>query len=138
VSFASLYELWPDPSKDDDDPTRWLWSATIITTDAHGPVGEIHDRTPLILPSHRIDAWLDPTLTDTAAVKKLLTGITVPALGTSGPSPPQVTGSTSIIQAGPTPRRQRRPVAAARPDGMNGTTSGSCRESSFSTEQQPR
>ena len=44
------------------------------------PAGEIHDRTPVVLPADRIDAWLDPTLTETAAVKKLLSGITVPAL----------------------------------------------------------
>jgi putative SOS response-associated peptidase YedK len=80
LSFAGLYELWPDPTKDDDDPAKWLWTATIITTDAHGPAGEIHDRTPVILPGDRVDAWLDPTLTETAAVKKLLSGITVPAL----------------------------------------------------------
>lgn len=57
-----------------------MWTATIITTDVHGPAGEIHDRTPVILPADRIDAWLDSTLTETAAVKKLLSGITVPAL----------------------------------------------------------
>ena len=32
LSFAGLYELWQDKSKDEDDPDRWLWSATIITT----------------------------------------------------------------------------------------------------------
>ncbi|PZS25887.1 MAG: DUF159 family protein [Pseudonocardiales bacterium] len=75
LSFAALYELWPDPTKDDDDPLRWVWSTTIVTTDATGPAGEIHDRTPLILPSERIDAWLDPTLTDPARIQTLLTGI---------------------------------------------------------------
>ena len=34
----------------------------------------------MILPADRIDAWLNPKITDTAAVKKLLAGITVPAL----------------------------------------------------------
>jgi len=29
------------PAKAEDDPDRWLWSATIITTDASGPAGEI-------------------------------------------------------------------------------------------------
>jgi putative SOS response-associated peptidase YedK len=41
LSLAGLYEWWPDASKDEDDPDRWLWSAVIITTDATGPAGEI-------------------------------------------------------------------------------------------------
>jgi hypothetical protein len=41
LSFAGLYEWWPDPSKTKDDPDRWLWAAVIITTDAIGPAGEI-------------------------------------------------------------------------------------------------
>jgi putative SOS response-associated peptidase YedK len=40
LSFAGLYELWPDPDKDKDDPDRWLWTAVIITTDATRPAGE--------------------------------------------------------------------------------------------------
>jgi putative SOS response-associated peptidase YedK len=31
LSFAGLYELWPDPANDPDDPDRWLWSPAIIT-----------------------------------------------------------------------------------------------------------
>jgi putative SOS response-associated peptidase YedK len=75
LSFAGLYELWPDPAKAEDDPDRWLWSATIITTDATGPAGEIHDRTPLVLPRDRVDAWLDPAITEPDQVRKLLTGV---------------------------------------------------------------
>jgi putative SOS response-associated peptidase YedK len=80
LSFAGLYEWWPDPAKDKDDPERWLWSAVIITTDAHGPAGEIHDRTPVMLPADRIDAWLDPARTDNRAVGEVLAGIEPPAL----------------------------------------------------------
>lgn len=80
LSFAGLYALWPDPARDNDDPDRWMWSATIITTDAHGPAGEIHDRTPLILPRERVDAWLDPTMTDTDQAQQSLTGIDVAPL----------------------------------------------------------
>jgi putative SOS response-associated peptidase YedK len=75
LSFAGLYEIWQDPAKDDDDPGRLLWSATIITSAAKGSAGEMFDRAPVILPADRIDAWLDPGLTDTAAAQKLLTGI---------------------------------------------------------------
>lgn len=75
LSLAGLYELWADPSLDKDDPERWLRTVTIITTDATGPAGEIHDRTPLILPIQRVDAWLDPQLTHPDKVRALLTGI---------------------------------------------------------------
>jgi hypothetical protein len=37
--------------------------------------GVMNDRTPVILPPERIDAWLDPGLTDKTEVQKLITGI---------------------------------------------------------------
>ena len=80
LSFAGLYEWWPDPSKAEDDPDRWLWSAVIVTTDATGPAGEIHDRTPLILPAERIDAWLDPHVVDPDKIVQVLTGVQGPPL----------------------------------------------------------
>jgi putative SOS response-associated peptidase YedK len=75
LSFAGLYELWRNPDKSEDDPNRWLWTATIITTQATGAAGEIHERTPLILPRNRVDDWLDPNLTDPDQIKPLLAGI---------------------------------------------------------------
>lgn len=81
LSFAGVYELWPDPAKAGDDPDRWLWSAAILTCASEGPAGEIHDRTPVILPRDRVDAWLDPALTDPAAIADVLTGIHPPLLG---------------------------------------------------------
>jgi putative SOS response-associated peptidase YedK len=89
LPFAGLYELWRDPTKDADDPDRWLFTVTIVTTEARGPLGEIHDRTPLILPTDRIDAWLDPTLTDPDRVGALLAGISVGNLE-ARPVPPLV------------------------------------------------
>jgi putative SOS response-associated peptidase YedK len=80
LSLAGLYELWPDPGKAEDDPDRWLWTATVVTTQATGPLGEIHDRAPLILPPDRIDAWLDPALTDPEKVARVLAGLQVTGL----------------------------------------------------------
>jgi putative SOS response-associated peptidase YedK len=37
--------------------------------------GVMNDRTPVILPPDRIDAWLDPNLTDKHAAQKLISGI---------------------------------------------------------------
>ncbi len=67
------------PSKAEDDPDRWLWTAVIITTDATGPAGEIHDR-PLIVPRDRIDPWLDPRLTDPDKITEVLKGVQAPPM----------------------------------------------------------
>ena len=60
LAMAGLYELWRDPTKADDDPARWLWTCTVITTEAEDDLGRIHDRMPLMLTPDRYDAWLDP------------------------------------------------------------------------------
>ena len=60
LAMAGLYELWRDPTKADDDPDRWRWTCTVITTDAEDDLGRIHDRMPLMLTPDRYDAWLDP------------------------------------------------------------------------------
>ncbi|MEU0316833.1 SOS response-associated peptidase [Nocardioides sp. NPDC006273] len=61
LAMAGLYELWPDPAKAEDDPGRWLWSCTVITTEAEDSLGRIHDRMPLMVERERWDEWLDPT-----------------------------------------------------------------------------
>jgi putative SOS response-associated peptidase YedK len=61
LAMAGLYELWPDPAKAEDDPGRWLWSCTVITTEAEDSLGRIHDRMPLMVERERWDQWLDPT-----------------------------------------------------------------------------
>lgn len=61
LAMAGLYELWRDPDKADDDPARWRWTTTILTTTAEDSLGHIHDRMPLMLTPDRYDAWLDPT-----------------------------------------------------------------------------
>ena len=59
--LAGLYEWWRDKTKADDDPGRWLLSFTILTRDAVGRLGSIHDRMPLFIYADHADAWLDPT-----------------------------------------------------------------------------
>ena len=44
----------------DDDPARWVLSATILTQDAEGPLAALHDRMPVILAEEWWDQWLDP------------------------------------------------------------------------------
>lgn len=60
LAFAGLYSWWRNPALDDDDPARWVLSATILTQDAEGPVAALHDRMPVILAEEWWDQWLDP------------------------------------------------------------------------------
>ncbi|WP_035875476.1 SOS response-associated peptidase [Cryobacterium sp. MLB-32] len=60
LAFAGLYSWWRNPSLADDDPARWVLSATILTADAQGPLSAIHDRIPVALPEETWDQWLDP------------------------------------------------------------------------------
>jgi putative SOS response-associated peptidase YedK len=60
LAMAGLYEIWRDPTKAEDDPTRFLWTCTVLTTSAEDSLGHIHDRMPLMLTPDRYDEWLDP------------------------------------------------------------------------------
>ena len=80
LAMAGLYELWPDPSLDDDDPNKWFWSTTVLTTTATDTLGHIHDRSPVVVPDDLWSAWLDPGLTDLAGVADLLQSIPEPHL----------------------------------------------------------
>jgi len=65
IALAGLWEYW----KPKDDPQGQelasqypdgLVTAAVITTDAVGPLAQVHDRMPLVLPPSAWDAWLDP------------------------------------------------------------------------------
>ncbi|MGO4589680.1 SOS response-associated peptidase family protein [Paenarthrobacter sp. 2TAF44] len=66
LGFAGLYEFWPDPELEEDDPNRWLLSCTVLTTTTQDALGHVHDRSPVIVPRDRFAEWLDPNLTDKA------------------------------------------------------------------------
>ncbi len=61
LAMAGLYEIWRDPARADDDPDRFRWTSTVITTQAEDAVGHIHDRMPLMVEPDRWSDWLDPT-----------------------------------------------------------------------------
>lgn len=68
LGFAGLYSWWADRSQPEDDPARWLLTATIITSDAVPHLAGIHDRQPVILPEDHWLAWLDPATTGDQAL----------------------------------------------------------------------
>lgn len=55
-AMAGLWEFWSDPVTDEP-----LKTFTVLTTEANGVVGGIHDRMPVILDPPAFDLWLDPT-----------------------------------------------------------------------------
>lgn len=70
MAMAGLYELWRSPDGE------WIWSCTVITTEATDDLGRIHDRMPMVVEPERWDAWLDPARTRPDEVMGLL----VPAM----------------------------------------------------------
>lgn len=72
LAMAGLYEIWRDPDLPDDDPDRFRWTCTVITTSAEDEVGHIHDRMPLMVEPERWAEWLDPTPRDKADLLSLL------------------------------------------------------------------
>src|SRR5215469_11905304 len=75
LCFAGIYELWRDGSVPSDHEDAWLWTASIITTDAADEIGRIHDRTPMVIPAESWADWLDPANND----KELLLATMLPA-----------------------------------------------------------
>ncbi len=75
LAMAGLYEIWRDPTRSDDDPERFRWTCTVLTTEAEDSVGHIHDRMPMMVEPERWSDWLDPTV----STKDDLLGLLVPA-----------------------------------------------------------
>jgi putative SOS response-associated peptidase YedK len=64
-AFAGLWERW----EKGEEPVE---SCTLITTEANGVVGRIHNRMPVILAPADYGRWLDPNDQEGASLKKLL------------------------------------------------------------------
>jgi putative SOS response-associated peptidase YedK len=60
LAMAGLYEIWRDPTRAEDDPARFRWTCTVLTTEAEDSLGHIHDRMPLMVERDRWSQWLDP------------------------------------------------------------------------------
>lgn len=58
LALAGIWATWRPKDADPDEPP--LVTCSILTTDAVGPLTEIHDRMPLVLPPQAWQRWLDP------------------------------------------------------------------------------
>jgi putative SOS response-associated peptidase YedK len=64
-AFAGLWERW-------DKGEEPIETCTLITTEANGVVGQIHDRMPVILMPGDYEHWLDPKQQEAGPLKELL------------------------------------------------------------------
>lgn len=66
--MAGLVSWWKGPGGHEgpaaSEDGAFLLSATIITREATGELARIHDRTPVMLPRERVDAWLGTAMDD--------------------------------------------------------------------------
>jgi len=115
MAMAGLYEIWRDPTRDDDDPLRFRWTCTVLTTSAEDSLGHIHDRMPLLVEPDRYAAWLDPDRTDPEGLADLL----VPAAPGRLEAYPVSTQVNNVRNNGPDlveplPLEEAEPIGAAR------------------------
>jgi putative SOS response-associated peptidase YedK len=61
LAMAGLWTVWRDPAAEDGPP---VVSAAVLTTEAIGPLSDIHDRMPLLMTPASWAAWLDPDVDD--------------------------------------------------------------------------
>ena len=73
LAMAGLYEIWRDHDRAEDDPDRFRWTCTVLTTEAEDALGHIHDRMPMLVEPGSYDAWLDPAVTEADDLRRLLT-----------------------------------------------------------------
>lgn len=60
LGFAGIYWWWRDPQRSTTDPARWLLTCSILTKEAAPKLASIHDRSPVMLSSDSLAAWMAP------------------------------------------------------------------------------
>jgi putative SOS response-associated peptidase YedK len=109
MAMAGLYEIWRDPTRSEDDPNRFRWTCTVLTTSAEDDLGHIHDRMPMLVEKERYAAWLDPTVSEPEDLLSLL----VPAAPGRLEAYPVSTEVNSVKNNGP---ELLEPLATEPPD----------------------
>ena len=62
LALAAIWSTWRPKDADPDEPP--LVTCAVLTTEAVGPLAEIHDRMPLVLQPEVWQRWLDPDRDD--------------------------------------------------------------------------
>lgn len=75
LALAGLWEFWKPENDAADAYPDGLVTAAVLTTAAVGPLTQVHDRMPLLLPPSAWDVWLDP---DVGAGSDVITALLAP------------------------------------------------------------
>lgn len=75
LAFAGIYEAWRGGPGE-----PWLRSVAIVTRSAPDAIGHIHDRCPLVVPTHLWTQWLDPNPLERSDLRRLIDAIPDPLL----------------------------------------------------------
>ncbi len=70
LAVAGLWTAWKDPA---DADSRFLHSATVVTTSANEFMEPVHNRMPVLVPKSQWAAWLDPSNDDVASLSEMFT-----------------------------------------------------------------
>lgn len=62
LAMAGLWEFWKPKDDPENEYPDGLVTATVLTAAAVGPLAQVHDRMPLVLPPSAWATWLDPDL----------------------------------------------------------------------------
>ena len=65
-ALAGLWDEWRGPEGE------VIESCTILTTTPNSLVADMHDRMPVIVKPDQYEVWLDPAVTDFAAIRDIL------------------------------------------------------------------
>jgi putative SOS response-associated peptidase YedK len=83
LAFAGIWTVWRDPQGTPDPETGEvppLFSTAIVTTAASGPLAEIHERVPLILPPTLWRDWLTADRDEAPRLEAAVRALDPPAL----------------------------------------------------------
>jgi len=113
LAFAGLWESWKDPGVAAGEPSTPLLTCSILTTEATGPMAQVHHRMPVLLGPDAWDAWLDETVTDRDQVQ----GMVLPAPDDLLEMWPVSTAVNSVRNKGAELVEPVGPATAEEPDG---------------------
>jgi putative SOS response-associated peptidase YedK len=77
LAFAGIWTVWRDPTIEDPEP---LFSTAIVTTEARGPMADLHERMPVVLPEQLWADWLTADEDEAPHLLEAVAALGAPAL----------------------------------------------------------
>lgn len=63
LGLAGLYSWWQEPEHRGVDSEGWHLTTSVLTSDSIPELVDVHDRSPVILPTEMWAQWIDPAVT---------------------------------------------------------------------------